>query len=70
VARHAHRAWVRGIGAAYPVLVVLVVLSTANHYLLDAVAGLAALLAGHAIVRAAVRLGRLKPAPPTPIGNR
>jgi hypothetical protein len=70
VARYAHRAWVRGIGVAYPVLVVLVVLSTANHYFLDAVAGLVALLAGYAIVRAAVGLGRLKPAPPTLIGNR
>jgi hypothetical protein len=70
VARHAHRAWVRGIGVGYPVLVVVVVLGTANHYLLDAVAGLAALLAAHAIVRAAVRLGRLKLAPPTPIGSR
>jgi PAP2 superfamily protein len=30
---------VRVLGAAYPVLTVLVILATANHYLLDAVAG-------------------------------
>jgi hypothetical protein len=30
---------VRVLGAVYPVVTVLVILSTANHYLLDAVAG-------------------------------
>jgi hypothetical protein len=68
VARLARRAWVRRIAVAYPVVVVLVVLSTANHYLLDAVAGLLVLLAGFAISRTAVRLGWLKP-PPTLIGT-
>jgi hypothetical protein len=33
------RAWVRVLGALYPVVTVLVILSTANHYLLDAAAG-------------------------------
>ncbi|HZC53134.1 MAG TPA: phosphatase PAP2 family protein [Mycobacterium sp.] len=64
VARHARRRWVRGLAVGYPVLVVLVVLSTANHYLLDAVAGLAVLITGYAIARAAVRLGWLRPAAP------
>jgi hypothetical protein len=63
VARHAQRGSVRGLALAYPALVVLVVLSTANHYLLDAVAGLFVLLTGFAICRTAVRLGWLKPAP-------
>ena len=63
VARLARRAWVRRLAAAYPVVVVLVVLSTANHYLVDALAGLLVLLAGHAISRTAVRLGWPKPAP-------
>ena len=67
VARLAQRAWVRRLAVAYPVVVVLVVLSTANHYLLDAVAGLLVLLAGYAISRTALRLGWLKP-PPTLIG--
>jgi hypothetical protein len=57
VARHARRVWVRGLAIAYPVLVVLVVLGTANHYLLDAVAGLAVLVVGFAISRSAARLG-------------
>jgi hypothetical protein len=65
VARHAHRRWVRMLAVAYPVTVVLVVLSTANHYLLDAAAGLLVLIAGLAMSRAAVRLGVLKPAPAT-----
>jgi hypothetical protein len=33
------RRWVRFLAAAYPVLTALVVLSTANHYLLDVLAG-------------------------------
>lgn len=37
--RLGRRAWVKALGAGYPVLTVLVILSTANHYLLDAVAG-------------------------------
>ncbi|HYS37890.1 MAG TPA: phosphatase PAP2 family protein [Pseudonocardiaceae bacterium] len=68
VARHAQRAWVRRLAVAYPVLVVLVVMSTANHYLLDAAAGLVALLTGYGIARSAVRLGWLKPPRPTLIG--
>lgn len=37
--RLGHRTWVRVLGAVYPMVTVLVILSTANHYLLDAVAG-------------------------------
>jgi hypothetical protein len=37
--RLGRRPWVRVLGALYPVTTVLVILSTANHYLLDAVAG-------------------------------
>jgi len=66
VARYAQRVWIRRLAVAYPVLVVLVVMSTANHYLVDAVAGLAVLLIGQGIARTAARLGWLKPAPPTP----
>jgi hypothetical protein len=69
VARYAQRVWVRWLAVAYPMLVVLVVMSTANHYLVDAVAGLAVLLAGYAIARIAVRLGWLEPACPTPVGT-
>ena len=38
--RLVRRAWVRALAAVYPVVTVLVILSTANHYLLDAVAGI------------------------------
>jgi hypothetical protein len=54
VARLARRACVRRLAVAYPVVVVLVVLSTANHYLLATVAGLLVLLAGYAISRTAL----------------
>ncbi|MQY28962.1 phosphatase PAP2 family protein [Nocardia aurantia] len=44
VFRHARHRWVRALGAAYPVLIVLVVVGTANHYLLDGIAGTALIL--------------------------
>ncbi|MFJ1869316.1 phosphatase PAP2 family protein [Streptomyces sp. NPDC088097] len=44
--RHARHPLVRTLGAAYPVLTTLVVMGTANHYFLDAVAGAAVLGAG------------------------
>ncbi|HET9944859.1 MAG TPA: phosphatase PAP2 family protein [Actinomycetes bacterium] len=47
------RRWVRVLAVAYPVLTTVVVVATANHYLLDAVAGVAVLAAGAAV---AVRL--------------
>ena len=39
VVRLTRRAWVRRVAVAYPVLTALVVLGTANHYLLDVLAG-------------------------------
>jgi hypothetical protein len=35
------RRWLRVLGALYPVVTVLVILATANHYVLDVVAGCA-----------------------------
>lgn len=46
---HASRRWVRWTGAAYPVLTALVVLSTGNHYFVDAVAGAAVMATGVAL---------------------
>jgi hypothetical protein len=44
---YARRWWVRGLGVLYPVGITVVVMGTANHYLLDAVAGAAVMaLAG------------------------
>lgn len=39
--RHARRSWMRVLGAAYAPVTALVVMATANHYLLDVVAGVA-----------------------------
>ncbi|MCA1219814.1 phosphatase PAP2 family protein [Streptomyces sp. 8L] len=44
--RHARTPLVRWLGAAYPVVITLVVIGTANHYLLDAVAGVTVMAVG------------------------
>ena len=41
--------WARAVAVAYPVLTTVVVVATANHYLLDAVAGVAVMAAGAAV---------------------
>jgi hypothetical protein len=51
VARNTSRWWLRTLGAAYPVFIVTVVIGTANHYLADAVAGLAVITAGAVAAR-------------------
>jgi hypothetical protein len=64
VALVAHRAWQtqwRHLGWLYPVLTTLVVFATGNHYLLDAVAGGALVLAADLLVG---RLTRHRPAVP------
>lgn len=45
------RRWVRLLGAAYPLLTFLVIMGTANHFVLDAVGGVLALALGFAIQR-------------------
>lgn len=47
----ARRRWVRVAGALHPVLTVVVIVATANHFVLDAAGGAAALAAGYAIPR-------------------
>ncbi|MFF2325547.1 MULTISPECIES: phosphatase PAP2 family protein [unclassified Streptomyces] len=44
--RHARHPLVRALGIAYPLITTLVVMGTANHYFLDAVAGAAVMGAG------------------------
>ncbi|HZC69783.1 MAG TPA: phosphatase PAP2 family protein [Jatrophihabitans sp.] len=39
VAMYARRRWVKALGIAYPLTTTLVVMATANHYFLDAIAG-------------------------------
>jgi len=48
--------WLRVLAAAYPVLTVVVVLGTANHYLLDTIAGAATTAAGFGVAQAGVWL--------------
>jgi hypothetical protein len=47
----ARRTWVRVLGLAYPVVTLLVIMATANHFILDAVGGAVALLLGFAVQR-------------------
>ena len=49
-----HR-WVRMVAVAYPVITTLVVVATANHYLLDAVAGAAVVAVGFRLARCVAR---------------
>jgi hypothetical protein len=58
----AERAWVRMLGALYPVATLFVIIGTANHYLLDAVGGAVALALGFAVQR--LLSGRPALAPP------
>ena len=46
IARHARRRVVRVLGALYPLTTTVVVLATGNHYLLDVLAGAAAMALG------------------------
>ncbi len=54
--RYARNPLLRAAGLAYPVAITLVVLGTANHYLLDAVAGVAVMGVGLLLTRPARRL--------------
>jgi hypothetical protein len=67
--RHGRGPLLRLAGVAYPVVTVIVVLGTANHYLLDAVAGAAVMGAGYLLTGPARRFadrlrGRGTPAHP------
>jgi hypothetical protein len=42
----AQRPWVRLLGALYPLCTLLVIVGTANHFIIDAIGGLAVFLAG------------------------
>jgi hypothetical protein len=52
------RPWAKGLAVAYPVLTVTAIVITANHYVLDAVAGFLVLGAGFVLARAFTRAGR------------
>ncbi|MCA6094328.1 phosphatase PAP2 family protein [Streptomyces sp. SCA3-4] len=54
--RHSRAAWARIAGIAYPLLITLVVMGTANHYFLDAAAGVGVMGVGYLLARPALRL--------------
>ena len=71
MARLVRRGWARALWCGYPALVTLVVLFTANHWVLDAAAG--ALTAAVSALAAHALLARARPqawawAPPRPVG--
>jgi PAP2 superfamily len=47
----AKRNWVKVLGALYPVVTCLVIMATANHYILDAAGGVVALMLGFGVQR-------------------
>jgi len=51
--------WLRALAALYPVVVVLVIVSTANHWTLDAAGGLGALVVGALVAVATSRRRRV-----------
>lgn len=57
--RLASRRWVRVLGVVYPATTVAVILATANHYVLDAVAGIA--LTAAALYASRLRYRRTRP---------
>ncbi|MFD7863360.1 phosphatase PAP2 family protein [Streptomyces sp. NPDC057682] len=54
--RHAKHPLLRAAGVAYPLITVFVVMGTANHYFLDAVAGAAVMGVGALLARPVMRL--------------
>ncbi|MEJ8635170.1 phosphatase PAP2 family protein [Streptomyces sp. NPDC006475] len=69
--RHGRTPLMKALGVAYPLLTTLVVMGTANHYFLDAVAGAAVMGLGALATRPALRLAdrlraRYAPAPSGP----
>jgi PAP2 superfamily len=55
--------WAKILAALYPVFTVIVIVLTANHYLLDAVGGFAALGIGFMLARRFTRAGQGPPVP-------
>jgi hypothetical protein len=49
--RYAERRWLQVLGALYPLAVVLTIVVTGNHFIFDAVAGMAVLAVGFMLVR-------------------
>ncbi|WP_424891766.1 phosphatase PAP2 family protein [Streptomyces sp. XH2] len=57
--RQGRTAWAKAAGVVYPLAITLVVMGTANHYFLDALAGAAVMVAGLLLAKPALRLADL-----------
>jgi hypothetical protein len=55
--RYARQRWLRILGVLYPIAVVLTIVVTGNHFIFDALAGIAVLVAGFLLVNLP-RVGR------------
>jgi hypothetical protein len=55
--------WAKLLWSLYPVLTVVVIVLTGNHYVLDAVGGFTALGIGYVLARIFTRAGRTRPEP-------
>ena len=55
--RYGRRRLTKAFGVAYPIVVSVAVMATANHYLLDVVAGAAVMGLGYGAVRLLARAG-------------
>lgn len=62
----ATRWWVKVLGALYPLVTFVVIIGTANHFVLDAVGGLVALALGFATARVMTGHGAFTPEPEPP----
>ena len=49
------RRWARGLAIAYPVITLVCIVLTANHYWIDGVGGLVCLAAGYGLARVVTR---------------
>jgi hypothetical protein len=49
--RHSRHAWVRALGLLYPLLTLMSIVITANHYFLDAVGGAVLILTASSVIR-------------------
>lgn len=58
---HAPRRWVRVLFVLYPVVTIVAIVLTGNHYFLDAVGGAFVLAIGYGAARAVTRAGRRPP---------
>ncbi|MFC5720038.1 bifunctional glycosyltransferase 87/phosphatase PAP2 family protein [Streptomyces gamaensis] len=69
IAAVAPRAWMKWLGMLYPLMTFLVILGTANHYVLDALGGALVVTLGFAIQYALAGPGRGTAAPPAEGGR-